>query len=72
MEMIYRITGLDCPSCTARMEKVIGKVKGVRSASINFVTGRTVVETERADAETAAAIEAAVRKAEPRATFEKM
>jgi Cd2+/Zn2+-exporting ATPase len=37
----YRIDGLDCPDCAAKVEKVAGKVPGVSGVRIEF-TGRTL------------------------------
>lgn len=70
--LTYKITGLDCPNCTARIEKVIGKVKGVKSANINFMTGKTTIEIENSRGGLEEEIAAAVKKAEPKATFVKM
>lgn len=72
MEMIYKITGLDCPNCTARIEKVISKIDGVKSASINFMTGKTIIKVKNDDGTLGERIESAVKKAEPKASIVKM
>ena len=71
MEMKYKLTGLDCPNCVARMEKIIGKVPGVKSASINFATGKTIIVYDGNEEETSKNAEAAVKKAEPKVVFVK-
>ena len=71
MEMKYKLTGLDCPNCVARMEKVIGKVSGVKSVRINFASGRTIIEYSGDESVISKEIEAAVKKAEPKALFMK-
>ena len=38
------ITGMSCASCVARVEKVLRKVPGVTSASVNLATERATVE----------------------------
>jgi len=71
MEMKYKLTGLDCPNCVARMEKIIGKVPGVKSVSINFATGKTIIVYDGNEEETSKNAEAAVKKAEPKVVFVK-
>lgn len=41
---IYRLEGLDCPDCAAKLEKKIGGMQGVESAKVNFVAAKMVVE----------------------------
>jgi len=72
MEMKYKLTGLDCPNCVARMEKIIGKVPGVKSVSINFASGKTIIVYDGNEAEISQNAEAAVKKAEPKVVFVKM
>lgn len=69
MEATYKITGLDCANCTARIEKVIKKVKGVRNASINFMTGKTLITFDGDETVVLPEIEAVVKRAEPKTTF---
>jgi Cation transport ATPase len=71
MEMKYKLTGLDCPNCVARMEKVIGKVPGVKSVSINFASGKTIIAYDGNEEEISKNAEAAVKKAEPKVVFVK-
>jgi len=71
MEMKYKLTGLDCPNCVARMEKVIGKVPGVKSVSINFASGKTIIVYDGNEAEVSKNAEAAAKKAEPKVVFVK-
>jgi len=72
MEMKYKLTGLDCPNCVARMEKIIGKVPGVKGVSINFASGKTIIVYDGNEAEISQGAEAAVKKAEPKVVFVKM
>lgn len=71
MEVTYKIAGLDCPNCTARVEKVMKKVKGVKDANINFMTGKVVIKISGNESDVLPALEAAVKKAEPKVTFER-
>ncbi|MCL2120904.1 MAG: cation transporter [Clostridiales bacterium] len=38
MKKTFLLEDLDCALCAAKMEKAIGKLEGVESASINFMT----------------------------------
>ena len=40
------IEGMTCASCVGRVERVLAKVPGVRSASVNLATGRAQVQGE--------------------------
>ena len=44
MKTVLRSQELSCPSCVAKIEKALKAVKGVRSASVYFNTGRIEVE----------------------------
>ncbi|HVS73458.1 MAG TPA: heavy metal translocating P-type ATPase [Phycisphaerae bacterium] len=37
------IGGMSCAACAARVQKVLGRVEGVRAAGVNFATGRATV-----------------------------
>ena len=56
-----QITGMTCASCATRVEKALGAVPGVKSASVNLATEQALVDAQApADASTLAA---AIRKA---------
>jgi len=38
MKKTFLLEDLECALCAAKMEKAIGKLEGVESASINFMT----------------------------------
>jgi Cu+-exporting ATPase len=38
------VTGMTCASCSARVEKVVGKLNGVKSASVNLATEKLHLE----------------------------
>lgn len=40
----YQVTGMSCASCSARVEKAVGKVPGVTSCSVSLLTGAMGVE----------------------------
>lgn len=41
---IITIKGTHCSSCKALIEDVCSEIKGVKSCTVNFQTGETVVE----------------------------
>ncbi|MGC0142794.1 MULTISPECIES: heavy-metal-associated domain-containing protein [unclassified Pseudactinotalea] len=40
---ILRAEGFSCPSCVAKIEKRVGKVKGVDSVKVHFASARVEV-----------------------------
>src|SRR5205809_8080456 len=42
------IRGMSCAACAARIEKVLSRQEGVRSASVNFATREATVEYDPA------------------------
>ena len=55
------VQGMTCASCVARVEKAIGRVAGVASASVNLATERA--EVSYATAPVHEAVVQAIRKA---------
>jgi Cd2+/Zn2+-exporting ATPase len=58
----YRIEGLDCPDCAAKLEQRISKIPGVTWASLNFATSQIWFEYEP-DVSAADVILSAIEKA---------
>lgn len=46
MKKKFILEGLDCANCAAKMETAINKIQGVKEATVNFMTGRLIIETE--------------------------
>ena len=46
MELKFDVTGMTCAACSARVEKVTGKVTGVKKAEVNLLAGKMVVQTD--------------------------
>ncbi len=42
----YKLSGLGCAHCAEKMEREIGKLEGVNSASVVFMTSKLVLDTE--------------------------
>ncbi|MCI8965073.1 MAG: hypothetical protein HFJ43_01755 [Clostridia bacterium] len=49
MEKILKVNGIDCANCAAKIESKISKIKKVSDASVNFMTGKVMIETETED-----------------------
>lgn len=44
MKKTFRLEGLDCANCAAKMEAAINKLDGVKEATVNFMTTKMVIE----------------------------
>lgn len=66
MKKTFRLAGLDCANCAAKMENAISKIDGVHSVSINFMTTKMVIEAadERIE-EILDSAKAVIKKLEP-------
>ena len=40
----YRVTGMSCAACSARVEKTVSSVNGVNACSVNLLTGTMLVD----------------------------
>jgi copper chaperone CopZ len=46
MKKRFKLEGLDCANCAAKMEAAINKLDGVKEATVNFMTTKLVIEAE--------------------------
>ncbi|MEA5027024.1 MAG: cation transporter [Erysipelotrichaceae bacterium] len=44
MKKVLKLEGLNCANCAAKIEKAVGSLSGVNSATLNFVTTKLVIE----------------------------
>ncbi len=73
MKSKFKIKGLDCANCAAKMESQIQKIKGVESASISFMTGRMVIEyNEENTEEIMKQVKKAIKREEPDVKLEEV
>jgi copper chaperone CopZ len=71
MKKTYRITGIDCANCAAKIERGIQALPGVERASLNFIMEKLTLEAP--DDQLPAILEAAeklARKIEPGAAIQ--
>ncbi|MCR5685127.1 MAG: heavy metal translocating P-type ATPase [Lachnospiraceae bacterium] len=55
----YIVMGMTCAACQARVEKAVGKLPGVKSASVSLLTNSMGVEGEVSEADVISAVEKA-------------
>lgn len=46
MKKRFVLEGLDCAHCASKMEVAIGKLNGVKEASVNFMTRKLIIDGE--------------------------
>lgn len=51
MRKTFKIEGLDCANCAAKLEEAIKKVDVVEDATVNFITQKMIVESNCEDEE---------------------
>ncbi len=48
MKKVFKMTGLKCANCGAKMEREIGKLAGVTEAKVSFMTQRLTIDADDA------------------------
>lgn len=46
MKKTWKLDGLDCANCAAKMENAIRKIDGVRHASVSFMAQKLTIEAD--------------------------
>ena len=46
MRKTFKVNGIDCANCAAKLERGINKIKGVDEAVVSFATGKLVLEAD--------------------------
>lgn len=49
MKKTYKLQDLDCANCAAKMEDAIGRLDGVSSARVNFMTQKLTIDVDPDD-----------------------
>ena len=65
MERIFLLRGLDCPNCSAKIEKEVGDLENVNSSSVNLMKQTLTIQTETFDNSIVEQIETIVHSHEP-------
>lgn len=73
MKQSFRLVGLDCANCAAKIERGIQGIEGVSSCKVNFLAGKMTLETaeDQLDHVTAEA-EKIIKKHEPDVILKKI
>lgn len=72
MKKTFRLVGLGCANCAAKMEKAINKIDGVKEATVNFITTKLIIEGDEDKMNTIIAeAERIVKKIEPDTVMKK-
>lgn len=51
MKFKYKIEGVDCPNCAAKLADKMAELEGIDSAAINFLSERLTVESALAESD---------------------
>jgi len=46
MKRVYKLEGLDCVDCAAKLERKLAAIDGITSVNINFMTLKCTLEAE--------------------------
>ena len=66
MKKTWKLDGLDCANCAAKMESAIRKLGGVQNVSVSFMTQKLTIEAEESRMDDILRSAAAIcRKIEP-------
>ena len=65
MEKIFLLKGLDCPNCSAKIEKEVGEIKGVEFSNVNLMNQTLTVKADPITDKIEKEIEKIVHKHEP-------
>ena len=73
MKRIFLLKGLDCPNCSAKIEKEVGELDGVQSSVVNLMKQTLTINVAQTAADTIASqIETIVHGHEPDVKFLKL
>lgn len=73
MKKKFKVEGIDCPNCAAKIEKLVGNIEGVTSSKINFMAEKLTVEAEDSKADVLLEeVKKVVRTVEPDANVEEI
>ena len=72
MKRTFRLEGLDCANCSAKIERAINELDGVNTASVNLITTKLVIEGEEEKmSHIISTSEKIVKKFEPHVIFKR-
>ena len=72
MKTKFKIKGIDCANCAAKLEISIQKMEGIKSASLSFMAERLEIEYDCEKEEIIKRLKKLIKKEEPDATLEEI
>lgn len=73
MECKFKIKGLDCANCAAKLERAINKIKGVEKATISFMNEKMSIELDEDNKKDIMKdVEKMIKKEEPDVTIKEI
>lgn len=49
MKKTYKLENLDCANCASKMEAAVGKISGVHSVTVSFLTQKLVIDADESE-----------------------
>lgn len=65
MKKVFKLEGLNCAHCAAKIEEKVGKLEGVKSVVINFMTTKMTLESDANMEEVVEKVKKLVNEVEP-------
>lgn len=65
MKKTYNLENLDCANCAAKIENAVKEIKGVKDASVSFITQKLSFETDEDAEKILVEIKKVINKIEP-------
>lgn len=66
MKKNYRLNNLGCANCASKMEREIGKLEGVNSATVNFMMQKLTIDAvDEGFDDVMASVQKIIKKIEP-------
>ena len=65
MKKVFKLEGLNCAHCAAKIEEKVGKLEGVKSVAINFMTTKMTLESDVNMEEVVEKVKKLVNEVEP-------
>ena len=65
MKKTFRLKGLDCANCAAKLENEIQKIDGVENATVSFMTEKLVFEVIEGEEDIIKKVKKIIKREEP-------
>lgn len=62
MQKMFKLEGLDCANCAAKVERGVGKIKGIDDVTVDFMSTKMAVFLENETPEIMQKLAAVVKK----------